>query len=147
VATLDGIEFINDSKATNVGAMQAAIESCPGKVVLIAGGQAKGADFDALGPVIAEKVRRMLVMGEAAGQLHDSFAGLVPVVRVADMDMAVRRGFELAEPGDTVLLAPGCASFDMFSDYGHRGRVFSRSVLGLKENCDGEFDHQQGERA
>ncbi len=147
VATLGGVEFINDSKATNAGAMRAAIESCPGKVVLIAGGQAKGADFDALGPVIAEKVRRMLVMGEAAGQLHDSFAGLVPVVRVADMDMAVRRGFELAEPGDTVLLAPGCASFDMFSDYGHRGRVFSRSVLDLKKNSDGEFDHQQGERA
>jgi UDP-N-acetylmuramoylalanine--D-glutamate ligase len=147
VATVDGVRFINDSKATNPGSMQAAIASCPGKVVLIAGGQAKGADFLALGPVIAEKVRHMLVMGEAAGQLHESFAPLVPVVEVADMDMAVRRGFALAREGDTVLLAPGCASFDMFSDYGHRGRVFSRSVLSLKKKSDGESDHQQGERA
>jgi len=147
VATVDGVRFINDSKATNPGAMQAAIEGCPGKVVLIAGGQAKGADFLALSPVIAEKVRHMLVMGEAAGQLQESFADLVPVVEVADMDMAVRRGFALASKDDTVLLAPGCASFDMFADYGHRGRVFSRLVLRLKENFDGEFDHQQGERA
>jgi len=139
VATIRGVHFINDSKATNVGAMEAAIKSCPGQVVLIAGGQAKGADFSPLAPVIAEKVRQMVVMGEAAMQLRDSFSGLVSITDVADMADAVRKGFSHARPGDTVLLAPGCASFDMFSDYGHRGRIFTDSVLELHH-------HQQGER-
>ena len=146
VACVAGIAFINDSKATNVGAMRAAIESCPGRVVLIAGGQAKGVDFTGLRPTIGASVKQILALGEAADQIRASFGDLVPVATVSNMDVAVQQGFALAEPGDTVLLAPGCASFDMFSDYGHRGRVFTEAVLALQQHCLVDQGHDRGER-
>jgi len=146
VATIRGVHFINDSKATNVGAMEAAIASCPDRAVLIAGGQAKGGDFTGLRPTVAARVKHILAMGEAAEQIRASFGDLVPVTDVTDMDMAVTRGFTLAEPGDTVLLAPGCASFDMFANYGHRGRVFTQSVQDLEQRIASEHGELQGER-
>jgi UDP-N-acetylmuramoylalanine--D-glutamate ligase len=146
VATIQGVHFINDSKATNAGAMEAAIASCQDQAILIAGGQAKGGDFTGVRPAVAARVKHILAMGEAAGQIRASFSDLVPVTDVEDMNMAVEKGFTLAEPGDTVLLAPGCASFDMFSNYGHRGRVFTQSVQDLAERITGAHGELHGGR-
>ena len=133
VAEIRGVVFINDSKATNVGAMAAALKSCPPGVVLIAGGRDKQGDFRDLWELVGAKVAHMLCIGEAAGMLEEVFGDLTRVERIADMQMAVTRGAVLAKPGQTVLLAPGCASFDMFSDYKERGRVFTAAVHALMD--------------
>ncbi len=128
VGTGDGVTWINDSKATNVGAMAAALAGCGSPVVLIAGGRDKGGDFSVLRGPVREKVRALVLIGEAAGTLERALGDLVPVIRAADMAGAVRHAAAAARAGDTVLLAPGCASFDMFAGYEERGRVFSRLV-------------------
>ena len=133
VAEINGVWFINDSKATNVGAMAAALESCPPGVVLLAGGRDKGGDFSAIRELVREKVGTMICIGEASALLVSIFTDVVAVEQAKDMVAAVDRAASLAEPGQVVLLAPGCASFDMFTGYAERGRVFTGLVQELKE--------------
>ncbi len=126
-----GVRFINDSKATNVGAAIAAIDSVQGAVVLIAGGQGKGGDFERLARQACGHVRSAILIGEDAAEIETAFADLIPTERASDMRTAVERAAALAETGDTVLLAPACASFDQYPNYMARGEDFTRVVEAL----------------
>jgi UDP-N-acetylmuramoylalanine--D-glutamate ligase len=126
-----GVHWYNDSKGTNVGATLAALAGLPGKTVLIAGGQGKGADFSPLRDVAADKARALVLIGEDRAQIAAVVQGRAAYVFAADMQEAVDIAADLAQPGDNVLLSPACASFDMFKGYGHRGDVFSACVRGL----------------
>lgn len=124
----DGVDWYNDSKATNIGATLAAIAGFDRPLVLIAGGQGKGADFALLRPVLCAHARAVVLLGEAAGEVEAALNGCVPVQRVDSMEAAVDAAAELARPGDAVLLSPACASQDMFIDYQDRGERFSAAV-------------------
>lgn len=128
VAEQSGVTWINDSKATNIGACIAALEGLDGSAVLIAGGDGKGADFSMLAPVAEKKLRAAVLMGRDAGLLDTHLAPLVKTVRVENMKQAVAAARALAQPGDTVLLAPACASLDQYKDYQERGRIFVEQV-------------------
>ena len=132
VETLKGIAFYNDSKATNVDAVKRAIETFSTPVILIMGGRDKGGQFYLLKQVMAEHVKALVVMGEAADIIGDHFKKDVAVIKATDMTNAVKTAVEQAVSGDTVLLSPGCASFDMFDNYAQRGRVFEEVVMQLK---------------
>jgi len=125
-----GVRWINDSKATNVGAAVAAISGLQRPVVLIAGGQGKGADFRPLGRVCAESARAVILVGEDAPAIEAAIAGRVPTERVGGMTAAVAAAARWAEPGDAVLLAPACASFDAYSGFEARGEAFRDAVRG-----------------
>lgn len=131
VASINGVDWINDSKATNVGAAIAAIKGLPGKHVLIAGGEAKEADFSDLTNVIAEHCRAVVLMGKDAKKISEIITDDIPVVFVDDMVSAVHAAEELTRIGDNVLLAPACASFDMFDNFEHRGDAFVAAVSDL----------------
>jgi UDP-N-acetylmuramoylalanine--D-glutamate ligase len=135
VRSLGGVEWINDSKGTNVGATISAINgiggAMQGKIVLIAGGQGKGADFDELAEPISDYVRSIVLIGEDADKMEAALADVVPIVRASSLDNAVVLARTCAKPGDVVLLSPACASLDMFRDFNHRGDVFASSVNGL----------------
>ncbi len=131
VRTLDGVAYYNDSKATNVDAAIKAVESFEQGLWLILGGRDKGSDYTALLEPMRGRVKRVLLIGEAAGLIAEQLAGRVDLEQAGDLEAAVRRARAEAEPGDTVLLAPACASFDQFSSYGHRGREFKRFVEEL----------------
>jgi UDP-N-acetylmuramoylalanine--D-glutamate ligase len=131
VATRNGVDWYDDSKGTNVGATLAALQGMPGKVVLIAGGLGKDQDFTPLRAAVAAKARAVVLLGRDAPAIERAVADVVPVVRVASMEDAVAQAAQLAVSGDTVLLSPACASFDMFRGYEHRGDVFSAAVRGL----------------
>ena len=131
VAEINGVNWYNDSKGTNVGATLAAIEGLPGKHVLIAGGQGKGADFTPLREIASQRLRALVLIGEDADRIAKAVDQVVPVRLVGDMDEAVAAAAELAQAGDNVLLSPACASFDMFRGFAHRGEVFMRAVEGL----------------
>jgi UDP-N-acetylmuramoylalanine--D-glutamate ligase len=124
----DGIRWIDDSKGTNVGATIAALSGMDSPVVLIAGGDGKGADFRGLREPVAKQARAVVLIGRDAALIEQALAGVVPVVHVRDMPAAVRAARKLAQPGDVVLLSPACASFDMFRNYKHRGEVFRLAV-------------------
>jgi len=126
-----GVRYINDSKATNIGAAVASVDAAEGAVVLIAGGLGKGGDFDRLASATCGQLRAAILIGADAPKLEAAFAGLTPTERADDMHAAVLRAAELAESGDTVLLAPACASFDMYPDYRARGEHFARVVVAL----------------
>jgi UDP-N-acetylmuramoylalanine--D-glutamate ligase len=127
----NGVNYLNDSKATNVGAAAASIESIPGLVLLIAGGDGKGGDFVAFAKAVCSKLRAAILIGRDAPKLADAFDQLAPVVMAGDMSTAVGKAAELARPGDTVLLAPACASFDQYSNYQQRGDDFAAVVRSL----------------
>jgi len=135
VRNVDDVDWINDSKGTNIGATISAIngigDSMQGKIVLIAGGQGKGADFKDLTQPIADFVRSIVLIGEDAGKIEAALADVVPITRTSTLDSAVVIAKTQAKPGDVVLLSPACASLDMFRDYNHRGEVFAASVMGL----------------
>lgn len=131
VATIDGVRFINDSKATNIGALEAALAGCEAPVVLIAGGRDKGSDYTLLREVIGRKVKYLILLGEAADLMRPALGDVVAHETAESMEDAVRKAMAAAVSGDLVLLAPGCASFDMFSGYEERGRVFAGHVLQL----------------
>lgn len=131
VGEKNDIQWINDSKGTNVGATVAALAGMTRPVVLIAGGDGKGADFSALRPVVAAHARAVVLIGRDAAQIETSLAGVVPVIHARDMADAVARSRALAQPGDAVLLSPACASLDMFRNFEHRGQVFAEAVRGL----------------
>lgn len=131
VARVREVDYVDDSKGTNVGAMLASLAGLPGPIVLLAGGQAKDADFTPVGPAMAAKGRAAVLFGIDAGRIEAVLTGVVPVHRAANMDAAVQTAAAAAEPGDTVLLSPGCASFDMFRDYRDRGDRFAAAVRKL----------------
>lgn len=128
VAEIDGVAFYNDSKSTNVESLRVALESFDGPVVLIAGGRGKGSDYAVLEALIRERVPKMVVLGEDAPKLEQAFATVTDVELVKDMASAVTRTLAAARPGDVVLLSPACASFDMYENFEHRGRVFKQCV-------------------
>lgn len=129
VAEQNGVNWYEDSKGTNVGATLAALEGMPGtKVVLIAGGQGKGQDFSPLRPAVTARARAVVLIGEDAPLIARALEQSVPLIRAATMDDAVARAAEAAQPGDTVLLSPACASFDMFTNYVARGEAFTAAV-------------------
>jgi UDP-N-acetylmuramoylalanine--D-glutamate ligase len=138
VATINGVNYYNDSKGTNVGATIAAVQGvCDSedqKVVLILGGVAKGADFSPLRDVIQRYARACILIGEAALELNEVLSGLT-LVEVVTMSDAVHTASQLAQSGDIVLLSPACASFDMFSSYAQRGEVFSAAVMQLAQQA------------
>ena len=124
----DGVRWIDDSKGTNVGATVAALNGMGAPVILIAGGDGKGADFGELRTPVANCARAVVLIGRDAPQIEKALAGVVPVVNAKDMHTAVREAARLAQSGDVVLLSPACASFDMFRNYEHRGQVFAQAV-------------------
>ncbi|HEY1496722.1 MAG TPA: UDP-N-acetylmuramoyl-L-alanine--D-glutamate ligase [Candidatus Solibacter sp.] len=132
VRELNGVDFYNDSKATSVDATLKALDAFTGGVWIILGGKDKGLDYAALRGPLAEKARAALLIGAAAGKIAEQIAGAVPLVDAKTLDAAVRHAFADAAPGDTVLLAPACASFDQFKSYEHRGEVFKQIVNGLE---------------
>ncbi|MBN7795376.1 UDP-N-acetylmuramoyl-L-alanine--D-glutamate ligase [Parahaliea mediterranea] len=133
VAERCGVRFVNDSKGTNIGATEAALKGLGGErnVLLIAGGQGKGADFGQLRQAVGAHCRQVLVMGEAAGALRESLSDIAEVIDVESMEAAVRRAAAAARDGDVVLLSPACASFDMFTGYADRGDQFAAAVARL----------------
>jgi UDP-N-acetylmuramoylalanine--D-glutamate ligase len=131
VAEMDGVQYFNDSKATNVDATIKSLEAFPGRILLIAGGRDKGGDFSPLRAPAAQRVKHLIVIGEAAGKIRDALSDVVETSRAASLQEAVLSASRKAAPGDIVLLAPACASFDMFQNYEHRGRVFKDAVRGL----------------
>jgi len=132
VAEVGGVRWFNDSKATNVGATVAAVRGFDEPLVLLAGGQGKGADFSGLAAGLDAHVRAVVLLGEAAEEIEIALQGKVATQRAFDMFDAVRQAAALAVPGDTVLLSPACASFDMFEDYQQRGEAFMQAVRELK---------------
>jgi UDP-N-acetylmuramoylalanine--D-glutamate ligase len=131
VATVNGVAFYNDSKATNVDATAKALESFPGKIHIILGGKDKGSDYSVLNPLLRERVKRAYLIGAAAEKIASQIQGAATLERSGTLERAVRRAAEAASPGDVVLLAPACASFDQFENYEHRGRAFKELVLAL----------------
>lgn len=131
VAGQGGVNWINDSKATNVGAAVAAIIGMDGPVVLIAGGDGKGADFRPLAAAARGRVRAAVLLGRDAAGIERSLAGVCPTTRVAGIEEAVAEAARLAVAGDTVLLSPACASTDMYRDYAERGRRFAAAAREL----------------
>lgn len=135
VAEINGVRFVNDSKATSVDATMKALEAFAddaGKVVLILGGLGKQAPYAPLLDLIKASVRKMILIGEDAKTIESELGGAAPFEHASDMRDAVMKGFAAAEPGDVVLLAPACASFDMFDSFEHRGRVFKDEVSSLR---------------
>lgn len=132
VRTVAGVDFINDSKGTNVGATVAALEGLGQNVVLIAGGLGKGQDFSVLAPVVRAYAAGVVLIGQDAARIKQALADTgVPMAHAATMDDAVKQAMRLAKPGQAVLLSPACASMDMFQDYAHRARVFIDAVNEL----------------
>ena len=135
IRSIDGVDWINDSKGTNIGATISAISgiggSMQGKIVLIAGGQGKGADFTELRAPRADYVRSVVLIGEDADILEEALTDLVQVTRASSLDAAISVAKAQARPGDVVLLSPACASLDMFRDFNHRGDMFAAAVEAL----------------
>ena len=138
VAEVAGVHYVNDSKATNVDACQVALDAMTTPVVLIVGGTDKGNDYSTLYPLVTEKCRAIVYLGADNAKLHASFDALAAEHSIATADVhsredCVRACAELAQEGDTVLLSPCCASFDLFQNMGHRGRLFKEYVRALPE--------------
>jgi UDP-N-acetylmuramoylalanine--D-glutamate ligase len=132
VAEINGVRFYNDSKATSVDATTKALDSFADNLWVILGGKDKGSDYTALRDRLNRKAHAALLIGAAAEKIAADLEGAVPIVRAATLESAVAHAWENSEPGDTVLLAPACASFDQFQSYEHRGRVFKDLVHGLQ---------------
>ncbi|MGE0882926.1 MAG: UDP-N-acetylmuramoyl-L-alanine--D-glutamate ligase [Blastocatellales bacterium] len=132
VAEINGVRFYNDSKATNVDAAIKCLEAFSSGVIVILGGKDKGGDYLPLAPLVRERCEHVILIGAAADKIAAALDGTKPLHRAATMQEAVKLGVELGRRGDTVLLAPACASFDMFDNYEHRGRVFKEAVRRLQ---------------
>lgn len=131
IAEINGVRYVNDSKGTNVGAVVKSLEGYVGGVILIAGGKDKGGDFTPLRPLVASRVTSLLLLGQARDLIRRQLEGACPMEDVPSLEAAIARAAEIAGPGDTVLLSPACASFDMFRDFEHRGDVFRQTVQEL----------------
>jgi UDP-N-acetylmuramoylalanine--D-glutamate ligase len=128
VGTIAGVEYYNDSKATNVDATIKAIESFPGNIHLILGGKDKDSDYTLMNSLLRERVKRVYTIGAAADKIRSHVQSAVEVLPCRTLDNAVERAHDMAQAGDVVLLAPACSSFDQFENYEHRGRTF-RSLI------------------
>jgi len=137
VAVKDGVSWVNDSKATNVGATATALQSLEQKVIWIAGGQGKGADFSELKSVVGSNIKQLLLIGEDAPGIEACLNGILPISFADDMHDAVSQASALAESGDIVLLSPACASFDMFRNFEARGDEFTRCVAQVNGDLSG----------
>ena len=131
VSTVRGVEFINDSKATNVNSTWYALESMTKPTVLILGGVDKGNDYSLVMDLVKEKVKTIVCMGTDNSKIHAAFDGVVKLVDTGSAEHAVRAAFQLSSPGDVVLLSPACASFDLFKNYEDRGKQFKDAVKNL----------------
>jgi UDP-N-acetylmuramoylalanine--D-glutamate ligase len=131
VATIDGVEYYNDSKATNVDATVKALESFSGNIHLILGGKDKGSDYTLLNDLLAQRVKRVYTIGTAAEKIEAQIKGKTEVTSAGTLERAVEAASEAAVAGDVILLAPACASFDQFESYEHRGRVFKDQVKAI----------------
>ncbi|HEV3331344.1 MAG TPA: UDP-N-acetylmuramoyl-L-alanine--D-glutamate ligase [Bryobacteraceae bacterium] len=132
VRNVSGVDFYNDSKATSVDATLKAVDAFPGNLWVILGGKDKGLDYSLLREPLAAKARAVLLIGAASPKIADQLRGAVELVDANTLDQAVARAYAAAQPGDTVLLAPACASFDQFRSYEHRGEVFKQIVNQLQ---------------
>jgi len=135
VAEVNGVRFVNDSKATSVDATLKALEAFaddPGKVVLILGGLGKKAPYAPLTELIKARVRKMILIGEDAKTIESELGSVGTFEHASDLRDAVTKGFNAAQAGDVVLLAPACASFDMFESFEERGKIFKEEVLALR---------------
>ena len=132
VREIRGVDFYNDSKATNPTSAQRAMEAFEQRLVLILGGRDKASDFTVLSPQVSRRVKGLVLLGEASRKIESQLAGTAPVTRAASMEEAVRLAFGQADRGEVVLLAPACSSFDMFRDYEDRGNVFKEAVHRLQ---------------
>ena len=132
VRELNGVRFINDSKATTVESLYYALQSFEQPIVLIAGGKDKGSDFSRLNKHISEKVKALVLIGKATPKMQQAWQGLKPIHTAQNLREAVKKAYRLAEAGDVVLLSPACASFDMFQDFEDRGRQFKQIVNQLR---------------
>ena len=132
VAEIDGVRFVNDSKATNVESARRSIESFERGVVAIVGGRFKGGDLGLLREPLAARAIAVVAIGESKGLFRDALAGVVPVHEAGSLAEAVDRAYALARPRGVVLLAPACSSFDMFADYADRGRTFKDEVARMR---------------
>ena len=144
VAEIEGVKFYNDSKATSVDATSKALEALSeneGKTVLILGGRGKNAPYAPLIPLIEKSVRKLILIGEDAKNIESQLKNHADLEFTGSMDAAVAAGFKAARPGDAVLLAPACASFDMFKSFEERGSVFKRDVLELKSEVEKSLTH------
>ncbi len=137
VAEIRGTRYYNDSKATNVDAAIKALEAFPGRTLIILGGKDKGSDYTPLIPLLREHAALTLLIGAAAEKIENQIGGSVAVERAGTLDRAVEMAARAAQPGDIVLLAPACASFDQFENYEHRGRTFKNLVQELKTRAAG----------
>ena len=125
------ILFINDSKSTNVNSSWYALESMETPTVLILGGIDKGNDYSILKELVNEKVKAIIALGKDNSRIHDAFSKIVPIIDSNSMSDAVNKAYHIASEGDTVLLSPACASFDLFENYEDRGRKFKEAVRKL----------------
>jgi UDP-N-acetylmuramoylalanine--D-glutamate ligase len=143
VTTIQGVTFYNDSKATNIDSVSKALESFDRPLILLMGGRDKGGDFASLGSLIKEKVKLLLLVGEASGKIASSLAGIVPIRCLKTYSEAIETGFKHAKPKDIFLFSPGCTSFDMFTNFEERGKYFKKQVINLKrkvqEECRGNL--------
>jgi UDP-N-acetylmuramoylalanine--D-glutamate ligase len=138
VRELDGVSFYNDSKGTNVGSVVKSLRSFHEPIILIAGGKDKGGDYGPLKGVVAERVKRLILMGEARQRMARALGNSVPTTMADTLEEAVQRAHEGSQRGDVVLLSPACSSFDMFRDYEERGDLFKEMVNQRgKENLTG----------
>jgi UDP-N-acetylmuramoylalanine--D-glutamate ligase len=128
VATIGGVEYYNDSKATNVDATMKALQSFPSNIHLILGGKDKGSDYTVLNDLLRERVKSVYTIGAAAEKIQTHITGTTQIVSSGTIEAAVKQAAAVAQPGDVILLAPACASFDQFRSYEHRGRVFKDLV-------------------
>lgn len=137
VAEIDGVRYYNDSKATNVDATLKALDAFPGRILIILGGKDKGSDYTVLQKPLREKAILALLIGAAAEKIEKQVSGSVALERAGTLEHAVEAASHAAQPGDVVLLAPACASFDQFQNYEHRGRVFKELVKQLERHSAG----------
>jgi UDP-N-acetylmuramoylalanine--D-glutamate ligase len=140
VAEMGGVRYYNDSKATNTDATRKALEAFPGRVLIILGGKDKGSDYTVLQPSLRERAILALLIGAASEKIEKQIAGSVAIERAGTLERAVEIASEAARPGDVVLLAPACASFDQFENYEHRGRVFKELVHQLEQRNPSRSD-------
>jgi len=136
VTEIAGVKFVDDSKATNLAAVKNMLSSLKGSAVLIMGGKDKGDDFSSLKKCFSGKVKGLVLIGEAKKKIKEQLKGTVPMWECCSLDEAVKLSFSLSEKGEFVVLCPGCSSFDQFTSYRDRGRVFKKEVKKLKEEIE-----------
>ena len=136
VREIDGVRFFNDSKATNVDATSKALAAFPGGIHIILGGKDKDSDYTTLLPLLRDRAKTVITIGSAAEKIETQLASFVKIERAGTLDRAVAYAYSQAEPGDVVLLAPACASFDQFENYEQRGRVFKQLVAQLETSAE-----------